>query len=145
MQSYRGASLTHLIDLELTGRLKALARREGVTPYMSLLAVFKTLLRATRDRMTSSSARPSPTATATDWSRSIGFFVNTLVLRTDLSGDPTFRELLGRVREVTLGAFAHQDVPFEKLVEELQPERDTEPHARSSRSCSPCRTRRCRR
>ena len=125
MQSYRGASLTHLIDLGLTGRLKALARRESVTPYMFLLAVFKTLLGRYTRQDDIVVGTPVANRNRTELEPLIGFFVNTLVLRTDLSGDPTFRELLGRVRDVTLGAFAHQDVPFEKLVEELQPERDT--------------------
>ena len=125
VQSYRGASLTHLIDLELTGRLKALARRENVTPYMFLLAVFNTLLLRYTRQDDIVVGTPVANRNRTELEPLVGFFVNTLVLRTDLSGDPTFRELLGRVREVTLGAFAHQDVPFEMLVQELQPERDT--------------------
>ncbi len=125
VQSYRGTSLTHLIDLELTGRLKALARGESVTPYMFLLAVFTTLLGRYTRQDDIVVGTPVANRNRTELEPLIGFFVNTLVLRTDLSGDPTFRSLLGRVREVTLGAFAHQDVPFEKLVEELQPERDT--------------------
>ncbi len=125
VQSYRGASLTHLIDLRLTGRLKALARRERVTPYMFLLAVFKTLLGHYTRQDDIVVGTPVANRNRTELEPLVGFFVNTLVLRTDLSGNPTFRELLGRVRDVTLGAFAHQDVPFEKLVEELQPERDT--------------------
>ena len=125
VQSYRGASLTHLIDLRVTGRLKALARRESVTPYMFLLAVFKTLLWRYTRQDDIVVGTPVANRNRTELEPLVGFFVNTLVLRTDLSGDPTFRELLGRVRDVTLGAFAHQDVPFEKLVEELQPERDT--------------------
>jgi amino acid adenylation domain-containing protein len=125
VQSYRGASLTHLIELGFTGRLKTLARRENVTPYMFLLAIFKTLLGRYSRQDDMVVGTPVANRNRTELEPLIGFFVNTLVLRTDLSGDPTFRELLGRVREVTLEAFAHQDVPFEKLVEELQPERDT--------------------
>ncbi|HLM55062.1 MAG TPA: amino acid adenylation domain-containing protein [Pyrinomonadaceae bacterium] len=125
VQSYRGAILTHLVDTGLTGRLKELARREGVTPYMLLLAVFKTLLQRHAGQDDIVVGTPIANRNLTELEPLVGFFVNTLVLRTDLSGDPTFGELLGRVREVALGAFAHQDVPFEKLVEELQPERDT--------------------
>ncbi len=125
VQSYHGAILTHLIDLRLTERLKELSRREGVTPYMLLLAAFQTLLHRYAGQDDIVVGTPIANRNRTEVEPLIGFFVNTLVLRTDLSGDPTFRELLGRVREVTLGAYAHQDLPFEKLVEELQPERDT--------------------
>jgi len=125
VQSYRGESLTHLIALGLTGRLKSLARRESVTPYMLLLAVFKTLLARYTNQDDIVVGTPVANRNRTELEPLIGFIVNTLVLRTDMSGDLSFRELLARVRDVTLGAFAHQDVPFEKLVEELQPERDT--------------------
>jgi amino acid adenylation domain-containing protein len=125
VQGYHGAILTHLVDLALTGRVKELSRREGVTPYMLLLAAFKTLLHRYAGQDDIVVGTPIANRNRTEVEPLIGFFVNTLVLRTDLSGDPTFRELLARVREVTLGAYAHQDLPFEKLVEELQPERDT--------------------
>jgi amino acid adenylation domain-containing protein len=125
VQSYHGAILTHLVDFGLMGRVKELSRREGVTPYMLLLAAFKTLLHRYAGQDDIVVGTPIANRNRTEVEPLIGFFVNTLVLRTDLSGDPTFSELLGRVREVTLGAYAHQDLPFEKLVEELQPARDT--------------------
>ena len=91
---------------------------------MTLLAAFQTLLHrytGQEDILVGTSHRqPQPA----ELEGLIGLFVNTLVLRTDLSGDPSFRDLLGRVREATLDAYAHQDLPFEKLVEELQPERN---------------------
>ena len=115
---------------ELPERLRALGRREGATLFMVLLAAFQALLRRYSGQEDVVVGTPDRRARrAAEIEGLIGFFVNTLVLRTDLSGDPTFRELLARVREATLGAYAHQDVPFEQLVEELQPEREPEPHA----------------
>ena len=105
--------------------MHALAQREGVTLFMLLLAAFQTLLAPLLRPATSPSARPSPTAPHAQIEPLIGFFVNTLVLRADLSGDALLRASCSRAsRDTTLAAYAHQDLPFEKLVEALAPERD---------------------
>jgi aspartate racemase len=111
------------ISKALTEGISRLSRQESVTPFMALLAAFQCVIlsyTAQTDIVlgTDLAGRASQETEAL-----IGFFVNLLPLRTDLSGDPTFREVLGRVRDTTLGAYAHQDVPFDKLVEELHPER----------------------
>ena len=121
IQSHCGARLALTVDKDLSQALRELSRREGVTLFMTLLAVFQTLLSRYSGQEDIVVGSPSAGRTRTEVEDLIGFFVNTLVLRTDLSGNPTFRELLGRVRETTLEAYAHQDVPFERLVGELQP------------------------
>ena len=113
---------------QVSEALRALARREGATPFMVLLAALRgAALALQRPGATSSSARPSRIATASEVEGLIGFFANTLVLRTDLSGRPDFPRAVWRVRSSALGAYAHQDLPFERLVEELHPERQAEP------------------
>ncbi|HEX8245289.1 MAG TPA: amino acid adenylation domain-containing protein, partial [Longimicrobium sp.] len=123
VQSYRGARAERRLPAELLERLRALGRSAGATEFMVLLGAFKALLArygAGDDLVVGS---PAAGQTRRELEALVGCFVNTLVLRTDLSGDPGFRELLRRVRETTLGAWEHQDVPFERLVAELAPER----------------------
>ncbi|MFY2562031.1 amino acid adenylation domain-containing protein, partial [Corallococcus terminator] len=108
---------------ELTRGLVSLCQREGATLFMGLLAGLQALLSRYSGQDDICVGAPIAGRQQMETEELIGFFVNTLVLRTKLDGDPTFRELLGRVRETTLGAYSHQDVPFEKLVEVLQPER----------------------
>jgi hypothetical protein len=123
VQSYQGASqLLELLQGLLDG-LEDLSQQAGVTLFMTLLAAFQTLLHRYTGQTDLAIGSPIANRHRSELEGLIGFLVNSLVLRTDLAGDPTFRELLGRVRDVTLAAYAHQDLPFEKLVEELQPVR----------------------
>ncbi|MGH2619360.1 MAG: condensation domain-containing protein, partial [Anaerolineales bacterium] len=124
VQTFSGAWQSSLLSAELSKSLEALSRREGVTLFMTLLAGFQTLLHRYTNQDDIVVGADIANRNRRETEDLIGFFVNQLVLRTDLSANPTFRELLGRVREVTLWAFAHQDMPFGKLVEELQPQRD---------------------
>jgi hypothetical protein len=122
-QSFRGAHLPVVLPRELADRLKLLGRQEHATPFMALLAAFKALLACLSGQEDVVVGSPILGRNHVETEPLIGFFVNTLVLRTDLSGDPTFCELLRRVRETALGAYAHQDLPFEKIVEALRPRR----------------------
>src|SRR5438128_1176131 len=122
--THRGAAAGFLIEEELTRHLKELSRRQGATLFMSLLAAFQVLLSRYANQADVSVGTPIANRNHLETEGLIGFFINQLVLRSDLGGNPTFIELLERVRETVLGAYEHQDLPFEKLVEELQPQRD---------------------
>ncbi|PHM07995.1 non-ribosomal peptide synthetase, partial [Nostoc sp. 'Peltigera malacea cyanobiont' DB3992] len=126
--SYRGAKQFLELPHSLTQALEALSSQEGVTLFMTMLAAFQTLLYRYTQQEDIAVGSPIANRNRSELEGLIGFFVNSLVLRTDFSGKVTFRELLNRVREVTLEAYSHQDLPFEKLVEELHPERDLSYH-----------------
>ncbi|HYR08098.1 MAG TPA: amino acid adenylation domain-containing protein, partial [Longimicrobium sp.] len=121
--SHRGAVEQLVVPADLAERLRALGRKESATPFMVLLAAFQLLLSKYSGQEDVVVGSPIAGRTRAELEGLVGFFVNTLALRTDLSGDPSFRELLGRVREVTLGAYAHQELPFERLVQDVAPER----------------------
>ncbi len=124
VQSWRGATQSFILPLELTEALNTLSRRESVTLFMALLAAFDVLLYRYTGQMDILVGSPIANRNHGEIEGLIGFFVNTIVLRADLSDNPSFRELLGRVRENCLEAYAHQDLPFELLVEGLHLERD---------------------
>ncbi len=124
VQTFRGGRRRTLLGPELSASFKDLARRAGVTPFMAFLALYQALLRKYSGQDDVVVGTPIANRNREETEGLIGFFVNNLVLRTDLSGEPSFRELLTRVREVALGAYAHQQLPFEKMVEDLSPERD---------------------
>nr|QEO74666.1 phosphopantetheine-binding domain-containing pro [uncultured bacterium] len=123
VQSFHGAELILEIDAATADALREFSRRHGVTLFMTMLAAFKTLLLRYTGQTDLSVGSGIANRRWQEFESLLGMIINTIVLRTDLSGDPTFEGLLGRVRDVTLDAYAHQDVPFEKLVEELNPER----------------------
>jgi non-ribosomal peptide synthetase component F len=124
VQSYKGASQRFQLSEQLSEQLKRLSHQQGVTLYMLMLAAFQTLLSRYSKQDDIVVGLPIAGRNRLETEPLIGFFVNALVLRTQMSVNQSFVELLERVREVTLEAYAHQDIPLDKLVEELQPERN---------------------
>jgi len=122
--SHRGGEVEVTIDRELSEGLRRLSQREGATLFMTLMAAFKTLLMRYSGEEDVSVGTVIANRTRKEVEGLIGFFVNTLVMRTDLRGNPSFRELIKREREVSFGAYARQEAPFERLVEEINPKRD---------------------
>ncbi|HEY1349725.1 MAG TPA: condensation domain-containing protein, partial [Ktedonobacteraceae bacterium] len=123
-QSYQGHTLTFALSRSLLDQLYQLSRSEGVTLFMLLIAAFQALLARYTQQEDLAVGSLIANRRYAEIEPLVGFFVNTLVLRVDLSGNPTFQEFLKRVRDVTLEAYDHQDVPFERIVEAIQPERN---------------------
>ena len=124
VQGFRGGTHRLVVDAGVVAGLRSVGQQEGATLFMTLLAGFAALLHRYGGQDDLAIGAPIAGRTRAETEELIGFFVNTLVLRVDAGGDPSFRELVRRVRAVALGAYAHQDLPFEMLVERLQPERD---------------------
>ncbi|MCP3064913.1 condensation domain-containing protein, partial [Myxococcus sp. K38C18041901] len=127
-QTYRGSRQFVTLPVALTRALKEVSQQEGATLFMTLLATFQTLMHRHSRQTDITVGSPIAGRNVPELESLIGFFVNTLVLRNDLGGNPTFRELLRRAKDVCMAAYAHQELPFEKLVEELQPPRDLSRH-----------------
>ena len=123
VQTFGGAWQSRSLAPELRHAASALAQSQGATLFMVLLAAFQALLERYTDQQDILVGSPIAGRNRTEAEQLIGVFINTLVMRTDLSGDPTFGELLGRVRETAVGAFSHQEIPFEQVVEKLEPDR----------------------
>ncbi|MDJ0843783.1 amino acid adenylation domain-containing protein [Crocosphaera sp.] len=124
LQTYKGDSYSWYLSSELITQIKSFCQREGVTLFMTFLTVFKILLSRYTAEKDVIVGTPIASRNRTEIENLIGFFINTVALRTNLGQNPSFRELLSRVQQVTLDAYAHQDFPFEKLVQELKPERN---------------------
>ena len=127
-QSYRGAVHRFTLGADLVGALRGLSRESGTTQYMTLLAAFHVLLYRHSGQDDIALGTPVASRDQIQLEALIGFFANTLVMRGDLSGNPTFRDFLGRVRQTAIGAFEHQSLPFELLVADLNPERRADRH-----------------
>src|SRR5262249_17158026 len=123
VQNYAGAMLTTHVPAGIAGELQAFSQREGATLFMTLLAAFAVLLSRQTGQEDLVIGAPVAGRTHAETEPLIGLFLNHLPVRVDLTGGPTFRELVARARETTLGAYAHQELPFELLLEHLQPER----------------------
>lgn len=124
VQTYKGNRESFRIAPELTSQLKALCRKEGITPFILLLTAFKVLLYRYSGQSDIAVGSPIANRTREELEGLIGFFANTLVFRSQVDGEQRFRDLLMQVKETAMAAYAHQDVPFEKIVEALKPERD---------------------